>query len=159
MSTDRQTQYMTMAYFLDQLNVPLSPWQREFISEYDVHVSRYVKVARNRTPWRFHVIVAEGEIIPWTHSVAYFDPPYSAYKKVHAYPVPLHLVIRFARIVWNNLRYAGWRWAGVCPVCKEPLWPKEPRDNCFTRAFWRTVDFVERKVLFPIKSRWRNVSG
>jgi hypothetical protein len=50
--------------------------------------------------------VPEAGIIPWWGGIAYFDPC-SRYAIV--LPVPLHLIVRYWRMLWLTVRFGGVR--------------------------------------------------
>lgn len=53
-------------------------------------------------------LTGEGRVIPWYYGVAYFEMDMLEYV---CYPIPLHLVVRWAR--W--LHYSWHAWRGTAP--------------------------------------------
>lgn len=50
-------------------------------------------------------VLAEGEACPFWYGIAYYE--FDRDCRV-AYPVPLHLLVRWLRVAWTWIRFGGW---------------------------------------------------
>ena len=65
-------------------------------------------------------IIEEGEMLPRGYGLAFWRDE-EFYRRIPptgvCYPVPLHLVVRYARLFYIKLRWVYWRHAHACPTC------------------------------------------